>query len=137
MSNKHFNVKEANELIPLINEELCHLKNLQSDFDHKLQQLNRVKLQLKEHVQTETSSLFLMESELEFLEIQAQIHVTNINNTGALLKGIDPGLVDFPSIKNNETILLCWKEGESEISYYHSETEGFAGRKPLSDDDKA
>jgi len=28
-------------------------------------------------------------------------------------------------------MLLCWKLGEPAIAYWHTEEEGFAGRKPL------
>ncbi|WP_280771031.1 DUF2203 domain-containing protein [Salipaludibacillus daqingensis] len=131
MVKKYFTVEEANQMIPSITKELIELKNLQSDFDVQLKHLNKLKEMKKEHVQTQTESIFKLESQLEFLEMQAQLHVTNIQNTGAQLKGIDPGLIDFPSVKEDEDILLCWKEGEEEIQHYHSAQEGFAGRKPL------
>ena len=133
MTKKYFTIEEANDLIPSIMEELTKLKQLQSDFEAQLKNLNRIKAMKKEHVQTQTDSIFKLESELEFLEMQAQLHVSNIQNTGAQLKGVDPGLIDFPSVKEDEDILLCWKEGEQEISHYHSSQEGFSGRKPLDD----
>ncbi|PYZ95197.1 cell division protein DivIVA [Salipaludibacillus keqinensis] len=130
MAKKYFTLEEANHLIPLMEQELIKLRELQGDFDDKLSHLNKLKT-ANESVQTDTGSLFKMESELEFLEMQAQLHVNNIQNTGAQLKGIDPGLIDFLSVKEDEEILLCWKEGEKEITHYHGESEGFAGRKPL------
>jgi hypothetical protein len=30
---------------------------------------------------------------------------------------------------------LCWKLGEPAIAYWHTEEEGFAGRKPLNPQD--
>ena len=41
------------------------------------------------------------------------------------------GLLDFPSIIDNEEVYLCWKLGEDRIRYYHRQDEGFAGRKPI------
>ncbi|MCW8850227.1 MAG: DUF2203 domain-containing protein [Melioribacteraceae bacterium] len=39
------------------------------------------------------------------------------------------GLVDFPSIIDNEEVYLCWKSDEEKIIYYHGINEGFRGRK--------
>jgi hypothetical protein len=41
------------------------------------------------------------------------------------------GLLDFPSILDDEEVYLCWKLGEDRIRYYHRQDEGYAGRKPL------
>jgi hypothetical protein len=54
-----------------------------------------------------------------------------INAAGAQIKSLEEGLLDFPSSREGEDILLCWKLGEDEIQYWHGPDEGFAGRKPL------
>ena len=54
-----------------------------------------------------------------------------IERIGAIVKDLDEGLVDFPSERDGEPVLLCWRVGEDAIRYYHGEAEGFAGRKPL------
>ncbi|MBK9247232.1 MAG: DUF2203 domain-containing protein [Ignavibacteria bacterium] len=41
------------------------------------------------------------------------------------------GLVDFPSIIDGETVMLCWRSDESNLQYYHGVEDGFAGRKPI------
>ena len=40
-------------------------------------------------------------------------------------------LVDFPAVRGEEVVLLCWHVGEDEVAYWHGLEEGFAGRKPL------
>jgi hypothetical protein len=69
-------------------------------------------------------------------EIQAEADgiarcAEQINAAGAQIKSLEEGLLDFPSIRDGEEILLCWKLGEDEIRYWHGLEEGFAGRKPL------
>jgi hypothetical protein len=54
-----------------------------------------------------------------------------ILSTGCLIKDLDVGLLDFPSVINNEEVYLCWKLGEDRIRFYHRQDEGFANRKPL------
>ena len=57
--------------------------------------------------------------------------VEGIQELGAMVKDVGEGLVDFPSRREGEDVLLCWKLGEDEIAHWHGLEEGFAGRKPL------
>ncbi len=41
------------------------------------------------------------------------------------------GLVDFPSIIDDEEVYLCWRSDEEDIKFYHELDEGYAGRKPI------
>ena len=54
-----------------------------------------------------------------------------VNAAGAQIKSLEEGLLDFPSRRDGELVLLCWKLGEEEIRYWHGADEGFAGRRPL------
>jgi hypothetical protein len=57
--------------------------------------------------------------------------VERINDAGVQIKSLEEGLLDFPARRDDEDILLCWKLGEDEITYWHGLDEGFAGRKPI------
>src|SRR5919206_751323 len=57
--------------------------------------------------------------------------VEQLENTGVMIKSIDEGLLDFPSMRFDEEVWLCWRDGEPEIKFWHSKQEGFMGRKPL------
>ena len=54
-----------------------------------------------------------------------------IDAAGAQIKSLEEGLLDFPSLRDDEFVLLCWKLGEDDIRYWHGVDEGFAGRKLL------
>ena len=60
-----------------------------------------------------------------------------ILETGCVIKDLEVGLLDFPSVIGNEEVYLCWKIGEDRIRFYHRQDEGFAGRKPLDPRDLA
>jgi hypothetical protein len=47
------------------------------------------------------------------------------------IKGIAPLLLDFPSTLDGEPVLLCWLEGDQDLSWYHRVDLGFAGRRRL------
>src|SRR5713226_560282 len=57
--------------------------------------------------------------------------LSRILETGCIIKDLDVGLLDFPSVVANEEVYLCWKLGEDRIRFYHRQDEGFSGRKPL------
>ena len=63
--------------------------------------------------------------------------IEDLENTGAVIKGIDEGLLDFPSKRFDDEIWLCWKQGETEIKFWHEKDIGFSGRKPISVDDES
>ncbi|HVN68925.1 MAG TPA: DUF2203 domain-containing protein [Candidatus Binatia bacterium] len=57
--------------------------------------------------------------------------IYRIESLGCLVKDIDLGLVDFPSMIDDEPAYLCWKLGEPHVAYWHGLDEGFAARKEL------
>ena len=57
--------------------------------------------------------------------------VDEIGSHGAQVKDLDEGLIDFPALRDGETVLLCWLLGEDEIRYWHRVEDGFAGRREL------
>jgi hypothetical protein len=54
-----------------------------------------------------------------------------IQALGAIVKDLELGLVDFPSLREGEEVLLCWRIGEDSIGFWHPVDEGFSGRRPL------
>ncbi len=63
--------------------------------------------------------------------------VDEIHETGAQIKDIETGLVDWPARNANRDILLCWRFGEREVGFWHEEHTGFSGRRPISELDEA
>jgi hypothetical protein len=57
--------------------------------------------------------------------------MTEVQETGAELKGVAPLLVDFPADLDGVPVLLCWLEGDAELGWYHRADLGFAGRRRL------
>ncbi len=59
--------------------------------------------------------------------------VTRIDGWDISLRDIGSGLVDFPALVSGRQVWLCWRLGEGEIAWWHEMSEGFAGRRPLTD----
>jgi hypothetical protein len=57
--------------------------------------------------------------------------IEKIQEYGCVVKDLDIGLIDFPTLFRGEEVYLCWKLGESGIGFWHGVHEGFRGRKPI------
>ena len=57
--------------------------------------------------------------------------VGELEAVDVVLRDVDRGLVDFPSLRDGEEVYLCWLLDEREIGYWHVPEAGFAGRQPL------
>jgi hypothetical protein len=57
--------------------------------------------------------------------------VEEIQEMGCLVKDLDTGLVDFPTLLRGEEVYLCWRLGETDISFWHGVHEGVAGRRAI------
>lgn len=65
----------------------------------------------------------------DFERLDALVHA--ILETGALIKDINIGLLDFPALRDGREVYLCWQYGEGEIAFWHEVDAGFAGRQPI------
>ena len=50
-----------------------------------------------------------------------------------VLRDLDRGLLDFPSLRDGREVYLCWQDGEDAIRFWHEPDAGFGGRRPLED----
>jgi hypothetical protein len=64
-----------------------------------------------------------------FVELQASIAA--LNDRGIVLRDLDRGLIDFPSLRDGREVYLCWIDGEPDIGFWHDLDAGVAGRQEL------
>ncbi|HJZ96995.1 MAG TPA: DUF2203 domain-containing protein, partial [Candidatus Solibacter sp.] len=57
--------------------------------------------------------------------------IAAVQETGCVVKDLDIGLVDFPTLFKGAEVYLCWKLGEPAIEFWHGLDEGFRGRKRI------
>lgn len=65
----------------------------------------------------------------DFERLDALIH--QILDTGAQIKDINSGLLDFSAMRNGREVYLCWKYGEGDIAFWHDMDAGYAGRQSI------
>ncbi len=57
--------------------------------------------------------------------------VEEVQGLGVLIKDLDAGLIDFPTLYHDNEVYLCWRLGEDDIEFWHGVNDGFAGRKEI------
>tara|TARA_B100000686_G_C16790950_1_gene978668 strand:+ start:1182 stop:1562 length:381 start_codon:yes stop_codon:yes gene_type:complete len=122
---KYFTTDEANslvpellEIVPLIQEFTLHLRK---DYpDVALAQKN-----LKMNGGSQDGSSYLR------IVLQLNRLVNVLTSKGCVIKGLDQGLIDFPTMREGREVFLCWKNPESEITHWHDLDAGYAGRQKL------
>jgi hypothetical protein len=72
-----------------------------------------------------------LREKLERLSAELDATIAEITAQGVQVKDVERGLVDFPTVIEGRPALLCWHVGEERIGFWHSEDDGFAGRRPL------
>jgi hypothetical protein len=77
------------------------------------------------------SDLNSAQGELTGLADAAAACVERLEELGASVKDFDLGLLDFPALRDDEVVELCWHAGEERVAYWHRIGEGYAGRKPI------
>lgn len=123
---KHFTLTEARTLLPDLKIKLSKIVELKKSLDSQNYDIN--KHQFFGGMGPNGTGKFPKDME-ELVEL-----VYGISENGIIVKGIDNGLIDFPSIRNNgEEVYLCYLLGEEDIEFWHSIQDGFAGRKQIED----
>jgi len=124
----YFTVEEANKVLPEVSKlfnRILNLKNHVILLQEEIQKINNV----------EDSHYFIKflskKKELNKAVTNLYHSIENLENKGVLIKSVDEGLIDFPSLMINKEVWLCWKVGESSIRFWHGKDEGYSGRKPV------
>lgn len=124
---KFFTVEAANALIPELEKIFDAVASLTAQAERKAAALRR----RQETDNADPAASAIARSQLQFLASSINEWMQKIVDLGALPKGIDPALVDFPARIDGREAYLCWKLGEDRIEHYHAIDGGFSTRKPL------
>jgi hypothetical protein len=132
MAPRYFTLDEANEAVGELRPVVARMVDHRRRFLVAQQQRGELTEQAGSNGGDLTPTDFAeVEEELEPQAAALARCIEQLQAAGALVKDLDQGLLDFPSLREGEEILLCWHLGEDEIGYFHGTDEGFIGRKPL------
>ena len=133
MADRTFTLDEAQSLLPVLESLLrtaIKAKTVIEETDAEQQALQH-RVFLNGGMFLDVVPLARRKAERAKAEQHAKDALAEIDSIGVQVKDLDMGLLDFPCEVEGQTILLCWKLGEKNISHWHGTNEGFAGRKPI------
>jgi hypothetical protein len=138
MADKYFTWEEAQTLLPVLESLLRACMDGKKVIEEVEAELHQVANQIFVNggMLVDVGRLALRKGEREKAVQRVKDSMAEIDSIGVQVKDLDIGLLDFPAVYEDQVILMCWKQGEKGISHWHDTQEGFAGRKPLTEEMK-
>ncbi|HLK50266.1 MAG TPA: DUF2203 domain-containing protein [Bryobacteraceae bacterium] len=130
---KRFTLAEAERLIPSVDRLLrqaIKLKTAYSGAERRFESYQK-RILLMGGVVVDRSQVREDRERRDEAAAALRTVFEEVQQLGCLIKDLDTGLVDFPTLFQGREVYLCWKLGEPAIAFWHSVDEGFAGRKAI------
>ena len=123
----YFSISDANKILPSVIKKFNYSKMLKNEVIKMEKQMS-----LDLTSKTSMKDYIILKQKLNTIVTEFYQSIEDLESIGVVLKGLEQGLLDFPAKRFDEEIWLCWKEGETEIKFWHEKDSGFMGRKPIS-----
>ena len=125
IESKFFSVEEANAYIPQLLIDIPRIQILMKSLTDEYLDVDKA----RKKVQLNGGSI----QGADYLNCILKINylTDELESKGCVLKGIEHGLVDFPSLRDGKEVYLCWKNPEQQIEYWHDIQSGFTGRQRI------
>lgn len=130
---RFFTLQQAERLLPEVESAVRDAIAAKSGYEQaeeEMQNLSR-RITMLGGVMVDHAKAIDQRAGRESSALRLKAAMEKIEETGCLVKDLDIGLVDFPTLLQGEEVYLCWKLGESGIHYWHGVHEGFQGRKAI------
>lgn len=130
---RYFSLSEAREALPALGRlirEAVQARARHQQTELALQSLaQRILLNGGTAVDTGTVEQWKATCEASGTSLKSALE--RIDQMGVLVKDLDTGLVDFPTLYRGDEVYLCWRMDEPDIEFWHEVSAGFAGRRPI------
>jgi hypothetical protein len=118
----HYTVEEANALLPELREALARIRENRQTV---LAGAERIRASAPHNGSATPGNAYW--DALGALRRD----VDDLNARDLILRDPETGLIDFPSERDGQEVLLCWRLEEEHVGFWHGPGTGFAGRRPL------
>lgn len=122
---EYFNLERANQVLAQIRPMIAELLQLRQEILKKQPQAWPVVEKSAGNGGGKMASVLVQ----DFNRIDSLVKA--VSASGAILKDINSGMVDFLALREGREVYLCWRFDEPEIQYWHDLEAGFAGRQPI------
>lgn len=130
----YFTRAEAEALLPRVEPLLIELRALADELTTALEAYATLQEKMRGNGQGHAQQYRALRERIGELRADLESKLREIGALGVLVKDIESGLIDFPSLRAGREVYLCWRRGEgTRIGWWHEVEAGFAGRQPLED----
>jgi hypothetical protein len=133
--SRRFTLREAEELLPSIDlliRKAVAQKSAYQEAEEELQSITQ-RVMVSGGMIVDRDAVGLVRQRLDRAAESLKQALSEIQESGCVVKDLDIGLVDFPTLFRGREVYLCWRMGEPAIRYWHGD-EGFRGRKEIDQD---
>ncbi|MGH2416821.1 MAG: DUF2203 domain-containing protein [Candidatus Limnocylindria bacterium] len=124
----NYTVDEARALLPQVRATLLQLavERRRADASH-----GELHHRLRHDGDGPSEDLARLEATTEELRTRVRDLLDHLESLGVVIRDLDAGLVDIPTLRDGEPAWLCWRLADPELGYWHTTREGFSTRRPL------
>lgn len=124
LHERHYTREEANALLPQLEPLLLKLRDAKDQLtDEEAHEV------LGEAAPGNGGGAEGVQVGEAFLEVRNMLEA--LNEAGIVVRDLDRGLIDFPSLLDDQEIYMCWELGEDSVDFWHDLESGYGGRQPL------
>lgn len=133
---RHFTLEEAERLLPRVEEDLRQAMTLRAEYGKAEAEIESIlrRVALLGGSVVNHQHVVRLQSRREALGARLKEVIQGIHEYGCLVKDLEIGLIDFPTLFRGEEVYLCWRMGEEGIQFWHRVEEGYRGRKKIDAD---
>jgi hypothetical protein len=133
---RRFTLAEAQSLIPRVDHLLREAVSLKSQYEEAEQEMQAImqRVTLMGGMMVNRDGVIDTRNRRDETRSKLGTAIEQVQEVGCVVKDLDMGLIDFPTLFRDEEVYLCWKLGEDKIAFWHGVDEGFRGRKAIDQD---
>jgi hypothetical protein len=130
---RFFTLQQAEKVLPDVASAIRDAISLKSDYERVESEWQNFsqRVSIMGGVRVDRGRMMEQKNGREEAALAVKQAIDKVHEFGCLVKDLDIGLIDFPTLFQGEEVYLCWKLGEAGIGFWHGVTEGFRGRKPI------
>jgi len=133
---RFFTLSQAEKLLPQVESAIREAIVRKAEYEQAEAEWQSFseRVMVQGGMQVDRSRLLEQKNRRESAALLVKNSIERVHEFGCVVKDLDIGLIDFPTLLNGQEVYLCWKLGESGIQFWHGLHEGFRGRKAIDEE---
>ena len=124
LHQRHWTLDQANALLPIVGDTVRRLQEarrrlVERGYDSDLAE------------RADTTGGAWPGTEHARAAVEVALGFERLERLDLVVRDLERGLVDFPSLIDGREVYLCWLLDEPAVGHWHGVEAGFAGRRPL------